>query len=104
MALEQILPGGGELDQRQGPVGLLDAGDELEAEAVAHVLGDRFGRDGGAVGLGHRLEDQRQVADRDALLQQQAQHGLERVEGELVGDEFLVDALVRLGPARVGGS
>jgi len=51
------------------------------------VLDDLLGRQTGRPPLGHRFEDQRQVADRDPLLEHQPQHGLQQV--------FLLSELAR---------
>jgi hypothetical protein len=53
------------------------------------MLGDGGGiaREGEAVG--DAFEDGRQVADRDALGEQQLQHALDAGDGDLAGDDVL---------------
>jgi hypothetical protein len=75
---EDVLPLGGELHEGDGAVGAAQLGHELEAQALAHVLGDALGVGWDGARLGDGLQDQGQVAHRDALLQQEAQDASSR--------------------------
>ena len=67
---------------------------DLLGEPHAHVLGQLLGAAHMGRDLGDRLEDQVQVADRDALGEQQLEHGLDAGIGDLGGRDLLDQAAV----------
>ena len=67
---------------------------DLLRHAHAHMLGDLLGAAHMRRDLGDRLEDQVQVADRDALGEQQLQHRLQAGIGDLRRADLLEQALV----------
>ena len=67
---------------------------DLLRNAHAHVLGDLLGAAHMRRDLGDRLEDEMQIADRDALGQQQLQDRLQARIGDLRRADVLDQALV----------
>ena len=72
--------------------------DEIAADLLRHahadMLGDLLGAAHMRRDLGDRLEDEMQVADRDALGQQQLQHRLQAGIGDLRRADLVDQALV----------
>ena len=94
---KRLLPTGRQRDQRQvtGVGGVLRA--DLARQPPAYVLGQRrrIARIGD--GVGDAFEDGREVADRDALGQQQLQHPLNARDGDLRRHDVLDQLTLILG-------
>ncbi len=86
-------------EQRQVAVGAEIGGADLAGKARAHMLGDHLGRAAAAGDLGDAFEDGRQVADRDALVEQRLQDALDAGDGNLAGHNVLEQLLLILAEA-----
>ena len=84
-------------EDRQGAARAGILGAELAGQPRAHMLGDvaRIARE--ADRLGDAFEDGRQVADRDALVEQLLQHALDAGDGDLARHQVLDQLLLLLG-------
>ena len=99
---EPVFPFGGQLDERDRSILAPQVGHKLEPQPLTDLFADRLGLGRDHACLGHAFQDQRHVPDRHLFIEQQPQHGMQRVDGHLVGHEFVEEPAVRLGPCRIG--